>query len=333
MIVVRTPFRISFVGGGTDLPYHYLQHGGCVLSMAIRKYSYLSMHRGFHDTGYLIKYSRTESPERVSDIEHPIIRTVFQMYGIDGVDFASAADIPAGTGLASSSAFTCGLLRLCDAYTGKTRSHLDIADAACDVEINRLGEPIGKQDQYGCALPGLKKIEFNTDGSVLASPVLLNDTARQRLEDSLMLVYCGGNRSASKQLQAQKKNIADSAQLVANLNEMAQQAHRLSTDLLRDPGCLGDYLHDGWERKKRLSDGISTPEIDALYHTARGAGARGGKLLGAGGAGFMLLHVPDCYDDVAKALGGQKIDRVHMDETGTTVVHNDQTEAWVTPTP
>lgn len=324
MIVVRTPFRISFVGGGTDLPYHYQRHGGCVLSMAIRKYSYLSMHRGFHDTGYLIKYSRTEAPARAEDIEHPIIRTVFGMYGIDGVDFASAADIPAGTGLASSSAFTCGILRLCDAYTGQTRSQLDIAAAACDVEINRLGEPIGKQDQYGCALPGLKQIEFNTDGSVLASPVLLDDAARNRLEDSLMLVYCGGRRSASEQLRAQKQNVGADGQLVANLREMADQARGLLRDLLRDPDCLGDYLHDGWERKKRLSDGISTPEIDRLYETARAAGARGGKLLGAGGAGFLLLHAPGRRGDVTEALAGQKIDRVHMDETGTTVVHDDQ---------
>ncbi len=326
MIVVRTPFRVSFVGGGTDLPYHYEQHGGCVLSMAIRKYSYLSMHAGFHDTGYLIKYSRTESPERVADIEHPIIRTVFEMYGIDGVDFASAADIPAGTGLASSSAFTCGLLRLCDAYTGRERSQLDIAEAACDVEINRLGEPIGKQDQYGCALPGLKKIEFETDGSVLASPVLLNDSARNRLEDSLMLVYCGGNRSASQQLRGQKKNVTSSADLVANLKEMANQARQLSVDLLHDPDCLGDYLHDGWERKKRLSSGISTPEIDTLYDTARAAGARGGKLLGAGGAGFLLLHAPDHREAVSEALPTRKIDHLRMDETGTAVVHNDQTD-------
>jgi len=325
VIVVRTPFRISFVGGGTDLPYFFEQHGGCVLSMAMAKYSYLSMHSGFHDTGYLIKYSKTENPKQVADIEHPIIREVFQMYGIDGVDFASAADIPAGTGLASSSAFTCGILRLCDAYTGQTRSQLDIAEAACDVEINRLGEPIGKQDQYGCALPGLKKIEFNTDGSVLASPVLLNDAKRKRLEDSLLLVYCGGSRSASKQLLSQKNNIASSDQLTANLKQMAQQAHDLSLDLLRDPDCLGDYLHDGWERKKSLSQGISSPEIDDLYDRARAAGARGGKLLGAGGAGFLLLHAPDRCAEVTAALAGQKIDRVRMDETGTTVVHDDQT--------
>lgn len=324
MIVVRTPFRISFVGGGTDIPYFYEKFGGCVLSMAIRKYSYLSIHKGFHDHRSLIKYSRTENPEKTSDIKHPIIREVFGMYGISGVDFASAADIPAGTGLASSSAFTCGLLRLCDAYTGQTRSQLDIAEAACDVEINRLGEPIGKQDQYGCALGGLKKIEFATDGGVTASPVLLNDQARKRLEDGLMLIYCGGSRSASAQLSEQKKHVTSSEQLNANLVQMAQQAHDLSSCIATDPDCLGDFLHDGWERKKRLSPNVSNPTIDALYDRARAAGALGGKLLGAGGAGFLLVHAPGNRDAVAEALSQEKIDTVHMDMAGTTVIYNDQ---------
>lgn len=325
MIVVRTPFRVSFVGGGTDLPYFYRQHGGCVLSMAIRKYSYLSMHKGFHDTGCLVKYSRTETAASPKDIEHPIIREVFDMYGIDGVDFSSAADIPAGTGLASSSAFTCGMLRLCDAYTGRaSRSQIDIAQEACEVEIERLGEPIGKQDQYGCALPGLKTIEFHEDDSVTASPLLIRDDMRRDIEGALLLVYCGGTRSASKQLRSQKQNVASSDQLIANMKEMAEQARELSAELMRNPACIGDYLHDGWERKKRLSPDVSTPDIDEIYDRARAAGARGGKLLGAGGAGFLLLHAPGRLEEVSDALATQKCDRIEIDMTGTSVVHDDQ---------
>ncbi|KPA20546.1 D-glycero-alpha-D-manno-heptose 7-phosphate kinase [Shimia sp. SK013] len=324
MIVVRTPFRISFVGGGTDLPYFFEKYGGCVLSMAFQKYSYLSLHKGFHDRQSDIKYSRTETVKSIDEIQHPIIREVFGMYDINGVDFASAADIPSGTGLASSSAFTCGLLRLCDAYTGRTRSQLDIAEAACDVEINRLGEPIGKQDQYGCALPGLKKIEFATDGKVTASPVLLDDKAGSRVQDSLLMVYCGGSRSASKMLTEQQKHVTSSEQLNANLQEMAQQARDLTKVIATDPDVLGEYLRDGWERKKRLSPHVSNAEIDALYDRALAAGARGGKLLGAGGAGFLLLHAPGNRDAVREALAGEKVDTVKMDMAGTTVIYNDQ---------
>lgn len=323
MIIVRTPFRVSFVGGGTDLPYFYEQHGGCVVSMAIDKYSYLSLHPNFHGKGHLIKYSNVENTDSIDQIKHPIIRTVFEMYGIDGVDFSSASDIPAGTGLASSSAFTCGLLRLCDTYQGNNRTQLDLAAAACDVEINRLREPIGKQDQYGCAIPGLKTISFGRDGSVEVSPILLTQSAQTRLEESLLLIYCGGQRSASAQLKTQEKHVASSDDLTTNLIEMADQARDLSRRIALDPDCLGEFLRDGWERKKRLSPGMSTPEIDAAHDRAIAAGATGGKLLGAGGAGFLLMHVPDCRDAVIAALPDYQTMPIRMDMRGSIVIHQD----------
>nr|WP_321365618.1 hypothetical protein [uncultured Celeribacter sp.] len=281
------------------------------------------MHKSFHDSTSLIKYSRTETVDAIEDIQHPIIREVFSMYGIEGVDFASAADIPAGTGLASSSAFTCGMIKICDEFTGQFREQIEIADLACEVEIERLREPIGKQDQYGCAVPGLKKIEFNPDGTVDVSPILLKSAARARLEDSLTLLYVGGTRSASAQLETQKKTVASNEQLTANLKEMANQARVFTDEIADKPDDLGAYLHEGWERKKRLSPHVSNPHIDALYERALAAGATGGKLLGAGGAGFLLLHAPGARDAIEDAFQDMKLQRIRIDTSGTTVVHND----------
>ncbi|TFF23310.1 GHMP kinase [Jiella endophytica] len=325
MIISRSPFRISFVGGGTDLAYFYREHGGCVVSMSIQEYFYLSMHRYFFDTGYLVKYSQTERVDAVEKIQHPIIREVFSSYGISGVDFSSAADIPAGTGLGSSSSFTAALITLCDAYTGRQRSQASVAEMACDVEINRLGEPIGKQDQYGAAIGGLKKIRFMPDDTVVVEPIFLKPAQRQRVEEGLLLVYCGGSRSASAQLAGQRRNIEASPSLIDNLKTMAKQAEDLALEITRDVDVLGDYLHEGWERKKRFSSSVSTPEIDAIYERARAAGARGGKLLGAGGAGFLLFYAPgDAGPAVRHALSDYKIHDVRTDHSGALIVFNDQ---------
>jgi D-glycero-alpha-D-manno-heptose-7-phosphate kinase len=323
MIISRTPFRVSFVGGGTDLPYFYREHDGCVVSMSINRYSFLTMHRSFERHGYLLKYSKSERVEHIDQIEHRIIRAVFERYGIDGVDFASASDVPAGTGLASSSAFAANLISLCDAYTGRSQSQLDIADGACDIELNVLKEPIGKQDQYGCAVGGLKKIEFHKDDTVTVEPILLTSKQRDRLESSIALIYCGGERSASSQLKIQQQNVASSAALIDNLKTMARQAHDLSVAIRRDVDLLGDYLHEGWERKKRLSASVSNPKIDAMYAIAREAGATGGKLLGAGESGFLLVHAPDRLDAVLDALSEHKIERIKLDLEGTKIVYND----------
>jgi len=182
MIISRTPLRVSFVGGGSDLPSYYRNYGGAVLSMSITRYIYLSMHKNFETDGYILKYSKVETPNSRSTIEHRIIREVFESLDIPGVDFNSSADVPSGTGLGSSSCFTVGLISLCNAYLGRYISRAELARKACEVELEKLGEPIGKQDQYGCALGGVNFIRFNPDDSVSTEAIALTQEMRRRLE-------------------------------------------------------------------------------------------------------------------------------------------------------
>jgi len=324
VIISRTPLRVSFCGGGSDLPSFYRKHGGAVLSMSIRKYIYLSMHQYFERNGYILKYSSLETPSRLEDIQHRIIHQVFTDIGICGVDFNSSADVPAGTGMGSSSAFTVGLLNLCHAYQGKYVSRAKLAEMACEVEIEKLGEPIGKQDQYGCALGGINLIRFLPDESVAYEPVPLTQMQRQELESNLTLFYLGGTRSASELLQTQSKNSASDLQVIENLKAMVAQAESLRVDLCTDLDVLGPYLHEGWERKRRLSAGISNPHIESAYATALAAGATGGKLLGAGGSGFLLVYSPKGKREaVVDALAEFKVHDVQIDGAGSTIIYCD----------
>lgn len=324
MIISRTPLRVSFVGGGTDLPSFYERHGGAVLSMSIKKYVYLSMHKYFVDRGFILKYSQIESPRTADDIRHRIIRQVFKDLQIDSVDFNSSADVPAGTGLGSSSAFTVGLLNLCYAYKGIYTSKSNLAHLACEVELQKLAEPIGKQDQYGCALGGLNLIEFENDGTVTHENVPLNQAQRRKMEESLVMFYLGGTRSASELLSTQARNSISNGQVVENLKAMAEQARTLRKDLCEDVNRLGPYLHEGWERKRRLSSEISNPLIEDAYARALAAGATGGKLLGAGGCGFLLTFVPDGFRAaVIDALSEFDSHPVQMDTAGATIIYSD----------
>ncbi|GHU85320.1 hypothetical protein AGMMS49941_04960 [Deferribacterales bacterium] len=234
MIITKTPFRVSFAGGGSDIASYYERFGGCVLSVTINKHIYLSMHPYFFDDGYLIKYSKTEQVMDVDKIEHRIIREIFRQYGIKGVDFNSTADIPAGTGLASSSAFTCGLLHLCNAYTGKYIDKEEIAQQACNIEIDILKEPIGKQDQYACACGGLNFIEFEPNGNVNVERVFLNIDTYRALEQNLMLFYTGKARDAGTILSEQAKNVASDKAKEENLHKMVGLAKQLRLELLHD---------------------------------------------------------------------------------------------------
>lgn len=205
MIIVRTPFRVSFAGGGSDLANYYEKYGGAVLSTAINKYNYLCMHPYFFKDGYFLKYSQTELVDDVNDIKHNIIREVFKLYNIRGVDLNSSADIPSGTGLSSSSAFTAGLIHLCNAYNETYMTKEEIAEQACHVEIDLLNEPIGKQDQYACACGGLNFIEFEKSGKVNLEKVYLTTEGYERLENNLLLFYTGQTRAAGNILKEQKK--------------------------------------------------------------------------------------------------------------------------------
>lgn len=324
MIISRTPLRVSFCGGGSDLPAFYREHGGAVLSMSVARYVYLSMHEYFQSDGYILKYSKVETPSSVNMIEHRIVRQVFQDYGIKGVDFNSSADVPAGTGLGSSSAFTVGLLNLCNAYQGRYEGRTALAAKACAVEIGKLGEPIGKQDQYGCALGGLNFIEFHPDDSVTCESVPLSHDMRRRLEDSLVMFYLGGTRSASNLLRKQAEQVRTSKQAIGNLQAMVRQARGLRAEIMHDVDVLGSYLHEGWQRKRTLAEGISNPLVDDAYNRAMAAGATGGKLLGAGDAGFLLVYVPDgVRDSVCAALDEYKAYDVRIDPIGTTIIYSD----------
>lgn len=324
MIISRTPLRVSFVGGGSDLPAFYRQHEGAVLSMSVKKYVYLSMHEYFERQGCILKYSEIEKPQTADQIRHRIIQQVFRDLSIDRVDFNSSADVPAGTGMGSSSAFTVGLLNLCFAYRGEYVSRSRLAELACEIEIEKLGEPIGKQDQYGCALGGINLIEFHTDGSVTHETVPLTIDQRRHMEQNLVMFYLGGTRSASELLTKQGQSTINDPKVAANLKAMVEQARKLRGDLCRDVDTLGPYLHEGWVRKRSLSPDISNPAVESAYERALAAGATGGKLLGAGGSGFLLLYAPGgARDAVVDALGDYQMHSVHVDTAGSTIIYSD----------
>ena len=324
MIISRTPLRVSFVGGGSDLPSFYREHGGAVLSMSVQKYVYLSMHDYFEPEGSILKYSDIEKPRNNSEIKHRIIQQVFRDLSIDGVDFNSSADVPAGTGMGSSSAFTVGLLNLCYAYRGQYVSRGQLAEEACAVEIDKLGEPIGKQDQYGCALGGINLIEFHSDDSVTFETVPLTIEQRRSMERNLVMFYLGKARSASALLTVQADQVASDPAKTATVKAMVEQARRLRGDLCRDIDALGPYLHEGWMRKRGLSANVSNPLIEDAYQRGLAAGATGGKLLGAGGTGFLLFYVPGGeVEKLTDALSEFQPSAVHVDTAGSTIIYSD----------
>jgi len=292
MIITRTPFRISFAGGGSDLPVFYRKNGGAVLSTTIDKYMFIAIHPFFDIKKTQLKYSKTELVSSFDDIQHPIFREVLKMYNISGVDINSIADIPSGTGLGSSSSFTVGLLQAINAYQGKYIAPEQLASLACHIEIERLGEPIGKQDQYAAAYGGLNFITFYPDDTVNVEKIIMHVEKKKELEDNLLMIYTGDVRSASSILHQQSKNISHS-----NISAIQQQMVSLTYNLrdalhANNHDDFGRILHENWLLKRTLADNISTDHIDAIYGQGIAAGATGGKLLGAGGGGFILFYCP-----------------------------------------
>jgi D-glycero-alpha-D-manno-heptose-7-phosphate kinase len=319
MIITRTPFRVSFAGGGSDLREFYSKNGyGAVVSAAINKYMYIVIHPYFHDK-IRLKYSKTEDVENIDEIQHPIVRECLRKAKLGkGVEIASFADVPAGTGLGSSSAFTVGLLNALYAYKGKVVSKERLAAEACEIEIDILKEPIGKQDQYAVAYGDINYIKFNKNETVDVSPILLTETAREKLKDRLCLYYIGGKRKAADILNEQKRNMLDSEKF-QNLRKMAMLADELRDALNgENVDSLGGLLHQGWLYKKELAIGISNKNIDALYDKAIEHGASGGKLLGAGGSGFLLFYT-DKHDGLKKHLGC-KVLPFNIDREGTKII-------------
>jgi len=280
------------------------------------------MHPYFFENGYLLKYSKTENIESVDKIEHRIIREVFKKYNIKGVDFNSSADIPSGTGLGSSSAFTCGLIQLCNAYTEQYMVKEKIAAEACHIEIDVLGEPIGKQDQFACACGGLNFIEFKPNGGVTVEQLYLTYEGYKRLASNLMLFYTGKSRTAGDILSEQKKNIEDGKK-IENLHKMVELAKVLKKELLNNNiDALGEILHQGWMYKKELANSISGDTIDSYYDLAMKNGAVGGKLLGAGGGGFLLFYVKEeNHKRLKRAMSDLKELPFDFDNMGTSIAY------------
>ncbi len=300
MIITQTPLRISFLGGGTDLGEYYLREGGCVLSSAIDKYVFVIVKERFDEKIY-VNYSRKEIVDSVDELQHELVREAMRLTGVTrGVEITTLADVPSeGIGLGSSSAITVGLLQALYAYEGVIVPAERLASEACRIEIDTLGKPIGKQDQYISAYGNLRFIRFKTDDSVEAERVLLRDEVKQRLDRNLMLFYTNMTRSANTILSEQKANTANSLQLLRELKALAEKGRQG----LLDGDCegLGEMMHAGWELKKRLASGVANDRIDEMYDAARKAGAIGGKITGAGGGGFLLLYCPLGKQDSVRA--------------------------------
>lgn len=291
MIITRTPFRVSFCGGGSDMASFYEEHSGCVLSTSINKYMYLSIHPYFSKGTTVLKYSQNEVVNDLDAIQHKIFKQALKKFQIEGVEITSTADIPAGTGLGSSSSFTVGLLHMLYSYQGKYISKERLAAEACRMEIDDLKEPIGKQDQYAAAYGGLNYIKFNRDGSVVVEPVIMKGDTYKRLEENLLMFYTGDVRSASAILKEQKENVKQKDK-ANNLIKMCGLTNQLKQALENNNLSLfGEIMHESWLLKKTLAFGISNEFIDDMYNKAIKNGALGGKLLGAGGGGFLLFYV------------------------------------------
>ena len=324
MIITRTPYRVSFLGGGSDIASFYEKSPGAVLSTSIQQYMYITAHPSFNAKETRVKYTRTEVVEDIDDIEHPIVRAALKKLDIQGVEITSVGDIPAQTGLGSSSSFTVGLLLALHAYKGEDISKEDLAKEACEIEIDILGEPIGKQDQYAAAYGGLRQYTFKSDGTVDIEVVNLTQDKRQELEESLLLFFTGTTRSASKILKEQSESLSNDESKTIAMQQMVGMVPQLLSELLQgNVASLGDYLDKGWNIKRHLATSISNSNLNQIYEKARRYGASGGKILGAGGGGFFLLSCPKSKQNNLIAKLGLKYIPVKFDTDGATIVYRD----------
>lgn len=322
MIITKTPFRISFVGGGSDLEAFYRQHAGAVLSTSINQYMYISSHKYFEENQIRVKYSQTETVNKVDDLKHPILKVVLEKFGLNGIEISSIADIPGGTGMGSSSSFTVGLLHNLYTSIGKKVTKEELAQEACLIEIELLKEPIGKQDQYAAAYGGMNVIRFETDGTTTVDPVDISTAAKEELESNLLMFYLGTQRRASDILTEQRKNTAD-ADKTATLQKMVDLVYELQSSLENGHmSDMGRILHENWILKQQLASAITNPDINECYETAIKNGATGGKLLGAGGGGFMLFYCPkDKRSQLINSLGKLKRFNFAFENKGSSVIY------------
>jgi D-glycero-alpha-D-manno-heptose-7-phosphate kinase len=326
MIITRSPLRLSLGGGGTDLPSYYKEHGGFLIAAAIAKYVYITVHQTFVQD-LIIKYSSLERVASVDDIQHPLIREALRLVNITetNLEIASMADIPAGTGLGSSGSFTTALLRALHMLRNNPISRRDLAEQACHIEIDILGEPIGKQDQYIASFGGITCFDFHADGRVDVAPLRIDTECLHNLEDNLLLAFTGFTRSASEILKDQdSRSRRNDKEMIENLH-FVKQIGRESKEVLErgDLRRFAELMHAHWEHKKTRSKGMTNGPIDDCYDYARRNGAIGGKLIGAGGGGFLLFYTEE-KTRLRRALNKAGIDEVRwrFDFAGTTVLSN-----------
>jgi len=328
MIITQTPLRIGLLGGGTDLPSYYREHGGRVLNCALDKYVYVIVKQRFDDDIY-VNYSRKEIVSRVDDLEHELVREAMRMTGVtNGVEITTLADIPsAGSGLGSSSAVTVGLLHALFAYQGRQMSAEELAERACSIEIDHCGKPIGKQDQYIAALGGIRDIRFGPGDEVVAEELKLGAADRRALQQQIMLFYTGITRSANTILAEQNANVKATRPQLDLLRDLAGfAAERLRGG---DVDAIGPAVRESWEAKRKLASGVSNGEIDRAISRALGAGASGVKLTGAGGGGFLLVICPiERQRAVRDSLAAMQELPLKLDPLGSRVVLNVLRDIW-----
>jgi D-glycero-alpha-D-manno-heptose-7-phosphate kinase len=303
MIISQTPFRVSFAGGGTDLPAFYRNEFGAVLSVTVEHHMYVTIHRRFEPT-IRVSYSKTETAGTIDEVRHDLVRETMRLTEVDEpLEITTVADVPAGTGMGSSSSLTAGLLNALHAFRGQVVSRPKLAEEACRIEIDILNKPIGRQDQYAAVFGGLNYIRFNPDDTVDVEPVPCKPEALDELERRTLLLYTGQTRDANDILRQQSEGTGDRLVVLRRMRDLADEMRKAlagSSDL----DAFSALLHEGWELKKSLGFGISFDQVDQWYEAARKNGATGGKLLGAGGGGFLLLMAPPWrHRAIREALG------------------------------
>lgn len=322
MIIVQTPLRISFFGGGTDFPSFFMEEGGCVLTSAIDKYIFVAVKERF-DSKLRIGYTQTEMVDNIDQIQHELIREALRTTGIhSGLEITTMGDIPSeGSGLGSSSTVTVGALHALYTYLGEIVSAEKLAREACSIEIDKLKKPIGIQDQYIAAYGNLRFLDFLPDGQVNIEKVRLDTESRRAFNDRFLLFFTGVSRRASNILKEQKENIKDRITVLREMKQMVYEARKVLTS--GDFDAFGLLMHESWKLKKRLAGAITNGAINDMYELARRSGAIGGKITGAGGGGFLLLYVPyERQSAVRSALCSLQELPFRLESDGTKVIFN-----------
>jgi D-glycero-alpha-D-manno-heptose-7-phosphate kinase len=318
---------MSFTGGGSDIPSYYREFGGAVVSTAIDKYVYVNVNKKF-DSGIRVGYSKNEEVSVVQDIEHRLVRASMEYLGLEGgIEITTIADIPSrGTGLGSSSSFTVGLLHALNAYMGRYVSSEQLGADSCHIEIERCGEPIGKQDQYAAAHGGFNLIKFNPNDTVVVTPIICKQETISTIERNTLVFYTGITRSASNLLKQQSIEMSKQTTKQKVMHRMVELTYVLADELQRDNTvAFGEILHESWQLKKSLTLGISSQDIDKWYEIARDAGALGGKILGAGAGGFLMIYAhEESHEEIKKALNMLRLIPVRFDSLGSRIIFYDR---------